>query len=126
MARYYKFTTSGAGRVLATFCSGPSDCPNGFSSVSGLTLRPDGHFLGTIMSNTHPPETGFGTILDISQIGRLTTLHSFTGEADGGFSQSVPIVGPDGAFYGATSGGNLSCGPIYRLTTSDSQLRSCG
>jgi uncharacterized repeat protein (TIGR03803 family) len=112
----YKVTTSGTGKVLATFCSGGTGCPNGFSSVSGLTLRPDGHFLGTTMSNS-PTATGFGTIFDISAAGTLTTVYSFTGEADGGFSQSAPIVGPDGQFYGVTSSSNVSCGTIYRLTT---------
>jgi uncharacterized repeat protein (TIGR03803 family) len=101
---------------LATFCSETSGCANGFSSVSGLTLRPDGHFLGTTLSNSFI-EDGFGTIFDISQTGSLTTLFTFTGDVNGGFSQSPPIVGPDGAFYGVTSSGNLSCGTIYRLTT---------
>jgi hypothetical protein len=112
----YKVTTAGVGKVLTTFCTGSSGCTNGFSSVSGLVMRPDGHFLGTTLSNSWT-ETGFGTIFDVSPTGTLTTLYNFTGEADGGFSQSGPIVGPDGAFYGVTSSSNVNCGTIYRLTS---------
>jgi hypothetical protein len=120
----YKVTTAGKQNVLLNaFCT-TSGCPNGYTSVSGLTLRPDGHFLGTTLSNSFT-EDGFGTIFDISQTGTLDTLFNFSGDANGGLPQSAPILGPDGAFYGVTSGGDVNCGhnlPAHQCIINDSHL----
>ncbi len=103
----YKITPAGNEKALYVWCS-TEICGGG--SMSGLTLRPDGHFLGT-----------GGTIFDVSQTGQLTTLYSLTGGKDGGpwgYPYAPPIEGADGSFYGVAQlgGGSSGCGTIYKMT----------
>jgi len=108
----FKITPAGELKVLYSFCS-QANCADGELPVSGLTLRPDGHFLGTTTSSS-----GAGTVFDISGTGSLTTLYNFTGGTDGGAPSAPPILGPDGSFYGtAFVGGVGNCGTIYKITT---------
>jgi uncharacterized repeat protein (TIGR03803 family) len=113
----YKVTTAGNERLLYSFCS-LTNCADGQTPIGGLTLRPDGHFLGTTEFNVQGIAQGNGTIFDISTIGSLTTVYSFTGGTDGANPTASPILGPDGAFYGVTQdgGGPSGCGTIYRLS----------
>jgi uncharacterized repeat protein (TIGR03803 family) len=115
----FKITPAGNFLVLYSFCS-LANCADG-QSPNGLTLRPDGHFIGTTSAGG---ANDTGTIFDISQTGSLTTLYSFTGGTDGGAPQAPPILGPDGAFYGttATGGAPSRCGTIYRLSATFSVL----
>ena len=112
----FKVTPEGKEIVLYSFCS-QTDCTDGNSPYGGLTLRPDGHFLGTTEYNGVGVANSAGTIFDVSPTGTLTTLHTFTGP-DGAAPISPPIEGPDGSFYGVTpSGGAASnCGTLYRMT----------
>jgi uncharacterized repeat protein (TIGR03803 family) len=71
----FKITPQGQERVLYSFCS-LTNCTDGDTPVSGLTLRPDGHFIGT---TTGGGSTNAGTIFDVSPTGTLTTLYTFTG-----------------------------------------------
>lgn len=98
----YKITPAGKEEYLCVFSS-----VNCAGSPTGLTLRPDGHFLGAIF--------------DVSPTGDLTTLYSLTGGKDGGlwgYPQAPPIEGADGSFYGVAQlgGGSSGCGTIYRMT----------
>ena len=112
----FKVTPAGKEMVVYSFCSA-TKCADGSTPVGGLTLRLNGHFIGTTTSTG--PELGLGTIFDVSQTGTLTTLYTFTGGADGATPLAPPILGPDGSFYGtAQSGGKVLCGTIYRLTGS--------
>ena len=115
----FKITPAGKEMVLYSFCS-QTNCSDGNSPLGGLTLRPDGHFVGTTVYNGVGFANGAGTIFDITQTGSLTTLYTFAGGSDGAFPMAAPIVGPDGSFYGtAQNGGNKSnCGTIYKLTGS--------
>jgi uncharacterized repeat protein (TIGR03803 family) len=101
----YKITAVGTETYLYAFCAPPANCALS-GTESGLTLRPDGHFLGT---------TTQGTIFDVSATGNLTTLYNVSGM---GGSEAAPIEGPDGSFYGVASFGGRpsSCGTIYRIT----------
>jgi uncharacterized repeat protein (TIGR03803 family) len=109
----FKITPSGEMRVLYDFC------PQAFCGIQpqgGLTLRPDGHFIGTTQ---YGGLNGSGTIFDISQTGSLTVLHSFTSSTDGDSPEEPPIYGADGHFYGTTpygGGSKASCGTIYRIS----------
>jgi uncharacterized repeat protein (TIGR03803 family) len=111
----FKVTPEGKEIVLHSFCS-QSDCTDGNTPSGGLTLRPDGHFLGTTEFNGVGVANSAGTIFDISQTGALTTLHTFTGP-DGTVPTAPPIEGPDGSFYGVTSSGGsaFDCGTLYRI-----------
>jgi uncharacterized repeat protein (TIGR03803 family) len=113
-----KVTPAGKEIVLYSFCS-VANCTDGNSPVGGLTLRADGHLLGTTTSNGPGAGNGAGTVFDVSETGTLTTLHTFIG-TDGSQPVSAPILGPDGSFYGVTlNGGNRqSCGTLYRITGS--------
>jgi len=108
----FKITPAGKERVLYSFCS-QTNCSDGESPQSGLTLRPDGHFLGA----TSTGGIQWGTIFDISPAGSLTTLYKFTAGKDGGEPEWPPILGTDGNFYGTTFAfGALSgCGTIYGI-----------
>jgi uncharacterized repeat protein (TIGR03803 family) len=110
----YKVTiTNGKEIVLHSFC--PMDnCADGNTPLSGLTLRGDGHFVGTA-STSEGSAGGPGSIFDITQTGGLTTLYTFTA---GGEPQAVPILGPDAALYGVNwgAGGKTNCGTVYRQT----------
>jgi uncharacterized repeat protein (TIGR03803 family) len=112
-----KVTPEGHEQVIYSFCS-VTNCADGSAPAGGLTLRPDGHFIGTTTSTG--AEFGAGTVFDVTQTGTLTTLHAFTG-TDGSQPLAPPILGPDGSFYGVTSnGGNHeSCGTLYRITGSE-------
>jgi uncharacterized repeat protein (TIGR03803 family) len=109
----FKITPAGQERVLYSFCS-QTNCSDGESPQSGLTLRADGHFLGAASTGG---SQGFGTIFDISPTGSLTTLYNFTGGKDGGFPAWPPILGTDGTFYGTTPnfGAPSGCGTIYGI-----------
>jgi uncharacterized repeat protein (TIGR03803 family) len=110
----FKVTPGGQARVLYSFCA-QANCADGEYPYGGLTLRPNGHFLGT----TNGGGTyNFGTIFDISQAGTHTVLYSFTGGTDGKYPGGAPIAGPGGEFYGTTSSGGISpgCGTLYRFT----------
>jgi uncharacterized repeat protein (TIGR03803 family) len=118
----FKITPAGQMHVLHNFCP-QLLCADGSQPEGGLTLRPDGHFIGTTSAGgSH----NSGTIFDISPDGSLTTLYTFTSGADGGSPYAPPILGPDGQFYGVTeSGGAASnCGTIYRLSTVFTVLHS--
>jgi len=121
----FKITPGGNEKVLYSFCS-QTNCADGNTPVSGLTLRPDGHFLGTTPFNGSGIGQGSGTIFDISPTGGLTTLYSFTGGTDGASPQASPILGPDGQFYGVavSAGGPTGCGTIYRLSAVFTVLHS--
>jgi uncharacterized repeat protein (TIGR03803 family) len=110
----FKVTPGGQARVLYSFCA-QANCADGEYPFGGLTLRPNGHFLGTTQGGG---TYNFGTIFDISEAGTLTVLYSFTGGADGSYPMAAPIEGPGGEFYGTASTGGISpgCGTIYRFT----------
>jgi uncharacterized repeat protein (TIGR03803 family) len=117
----FKVTPGGQARVLYSFCA-QAHCADGEYPYGGLTLRPNGHFLGT----TNEGGTyNFGTIFDISQAGTITVLYSFTGGADGKYPIAAPIAGPGGGFYGTASSGGISsgCGTLYRFTAPGSVVQ---
>ncbi len=103
MGTVYKISPKGELRVLYSFCS-QANCADGSDPDSGLTLRPDGHFLGTTATGGSFNQ---GTIFDITQTGTLTVLYNFTGGNDGAFPTAPPILGPDGSFYGTARNGGL-------------------
>jgi uncharacterized repeat protein (TIGR03803 family) len=112
----FKVSTAGKVNVLHSFCA-QANCVDGSSPDGGLTLRPDGHFIGTTLTGG---SYGYGTIFDVTQTGELHVLYNFTGVTDGAYPSAPPILGPDGSYYGTTAqGGDASgCGSIYRIRNS--------
>jgi len=112
----FKITLSGKMGVLHHFCS-QANCADGSGPVGGLTLRPDGHFLGTTETGG---KFGYGTIFDITQTGELHMLYDFTASGDGSYPAAPPVMGPDGAYYGTAweGGGPSGCGALYKIRNS--------
>ncbi len=64
--------------------------------------------------------SNFGVIFKLSPTGRMTTLHSFTGGADGAYPSGNLVLDAQANLYGTTSeGGNAypsqGCGAVYEL-----------
>jgi uncharacterized repeat protein (TIGR03803 family) len=95
----FKITPGGTLTTLYSFSGSDGKYPS-----SGVTLGPDGNFYGTtwIGGNTTFTVNGQGIIFKITATGTFTILHEFSGSDAGG---SGLTLGPDGNFYGTTSGG---------------------
>jgi uncharacterized repeat protein (TIGR03803 family) len=101
-----KSTLTGTVTVLHSF-----NLTDGAAPQGGLTLAPDGNFYGAAPSGG---TDGAGVIFKITPSGTFTVIHNFTRGTDGGFPKMSPVVGNDGALYGATGvGGSI----FYKITT---------
>jgi uncharacterized repeat protein (TIGR03803 family) len=84
---------------------------DGYNPTGPMVVDAQGNFYGATR-NGGP--TNNGTIFKIDSSGNETVLYNFEGQADGSLPLGL-VLGPDGAFYGATSctyecysgGGNL-------------------
>jgi uncharacterized repeat protein (TIGR03803 family) len=88
---------------------------DGATPLAGLFEGSDSNFYGM---TTRGGVNDTGTVFQITSAGTLTTLHSFTGGADGGYPLGGVIQGSDGNFYGTTSqGGANNTGTVFQITT---------
>ena len=121
------FTIDPAGTppVTPTFLHSFSGGADGGSVYGGVVEGTDGNFYGTTygggMVNSLFPN-GAGTVFKITPTGTLTTLHTFTGGADGSNPQSGLVLASDGDFYGTTTLGNRSSltpngGTVFKITS---------
>ena len=95
--------------VLHSF--GGSD--NSGQSFARLYQGSDGYFYGTVGWGG---SFGAGTLFQISSAGTFTTLHNFTGGADGDHPSfgGALVQGQDGLFYGTTyQGGSQNTGVVF-------------
>jgi uncharacterized repeat protein (TIGR03803 family) len=94
---------------------------DGAAPYAALIQGTNGAFYGTAETDG---SNGHGTVFEVTASGTvatLTTLYSFTGDADGGNPYSALTAGTDGLLYGATSaGGAYGFGTIFSITTSGS------
>lgn len=99
----FKITPEGALSTVHTFSS-----ESGGTNPTGLALGTDGNFYGTTkqggqLSSTCPYKSaGCGTVFKLTPTG-VVSLHSFSG-TDGMNPVGGLTFGPDGNFYGTTSG----------------------
>jgi len=117
----FKLTPSGTLTTLYTFCSvfrrDPDYCLDGGGPNAGVIKGGDGDFYGTT-SDGGANVLG-GTVFKLTPTGTLTTLHSFSGEADDTASPNGVILGKDGNLYGTTAGGPLNqTSTVFELTPS--------
>jgi uncharacterized repeat protein (TIGR03803 family) len=111
----FKLTPSGALTTLYSFCS-DADCTDG-ASPNGVIEGGEGNFYGTT-SDGGANRTG-GTVFKLTPSGTLTTLYSFSGEADDTASPNGVIKGSDGNLYGSTAGGpGNEASTVFKLTLS--------
>jgi len=81
-----------------------------------LLQATDGNFYG--MTRNGGAYNG-GTIFMLTTSGKITTLHNFSGTADGANPYGSLIQATDGNLYGMTSsGGAAGYGTIFKITTS--------
>ncbi len=86
----------------------------GYLPLAGLSQAPDGNLYGTTYEGG---ASNFGTLIVMTPLGKVTTLYSFTGAADGGHPSADLVQGPDGNFYGTTIvGGAFDDGLVFRWT----------
>ncbi len=84
--------------------------------LGGLTLGTDQRYHGTIDA---AGTRNHGAVYRLSPSGDIVYEHDFEGGADGGYPQSAPIQGADGAFYGTTVGASSDyAGTVYKIDTS--------
>src|SRR5262249_2438271 len=82
---------------------------------------PDGTFYGTA---DRGGTNNLGTVFKIDAFGTVTTLHSFSGGADGQTPVASLVRATDGYYYGPTEGGGggtcgcCGCGTIFRTDSS--------
>ncbi len=106
----FRMTPTGGVTTLHVFDNGTD---GGYPS-SALTQDSDGNFYGTC---AYGGDGYYGTIFRLTLAGQLTTLHTFTGDANGALPYAGLVPGPDGNFYGvAQQAGGNGYGTIYRLT----------
>ncbi len=82
---------------------------------SWLIQASDGNFYGT---TSQGGANNSGTVFQITSAGTLTTLHSFTGGADGATPIAGLFQGSDSNFYGMTTrGGANDTGTVFQITS---------
>jgi uncharacterized repeat protein (TIGR03803 family) len=115
----FEITPAGSLTTLYSFTGGADQG----SPVAGLVQANDGYLYGTTSALTLPNPTPFGTVFRIAPSGTLTTLHTFTGEADGGYPAAGLLQATNGDLYGTTSSyGALGGGTVYSLSLGLSQF----
>jgi uncharacterized repeat protein (TIGR03803 family) len=111
----FKMTPSGTLTTFYNFCS-VLYCDDGSAPDGGLIQAAGGNFYGTTTTGgaSQPNQIGNGVVYEITQAGKLTTLHSFDA-TDGSFPVAT-LVPYHGSFYGTTklAGANGS-GTLFRL-----------
>jgi uncharacterized repeat protein (TIGR03803 family) len=107
----FRVDSNGNLTTMYSFTGGP----DGANPVEALIQGSDGFLYGTALFGGDPTctvstYTGCGSVFKIDPAGDFTTLHDFSGGAEGGVPVSALIEAGDGDFYGtATAGGDPSC-----------------
>jgi uncharacterized repeat protein (TIGR03803 family) len=110
---FFRITTGGMLATLYSFCS-QTGCADGQYPEAGLIQGTDGKFYGT----TAGAGTNYGTVFSLTEVGALTTLHTFAGyPSDGSNPYAGLLQGTNGKFYGTTSeGGAYAGGTVFSLS----------
>jgi uncharacterized protein (TIGR03437 family) len=109
----YSITPSGNRTVLYSFTNGADGGQPRFSLVPAS----DGNVYGTTTVGgivNSPCPLGCGTIFKITPAGVFSTVHVFTGAADGAGAEQL-VKGADGNIYGITFVGSTSA--LFKLTS---------
>jgi len=117
----FEVTTNGTFATLFNFAS-----TNGAQPYGAVTVGPDGNLYGTTSDGFYPNGAfDGGTIFELTTNGLLTTLaqlSGFFGSIYGTSNGVVPYagltLGPDGNFYGTTTGGGTNgTGTVFQVST---------
>jgi uncharacterized repeat protein (TIGR03803 family) len=113
----FKFDASLAGRQAVHYF----DYLHGAQPQFGMMQAPDGSIIGTTPfgGRSRAESNASGVLFRITMDGTYQMLHDFVDSPDGWApsQNGAPVVGPDGAIYGTTSGGGSpqGLGTIYRI-----------
>ncbi len=110
-------TPDGKVTTLHSFCS-RVNCLDGSYPIAGLVQDTDGNFYGTTENGG---ATNGGTVFNMTLNGKVTTLYSFTGGADGANPYAGIVQAAGGNFYGTTQIGGDSDGrggTVFKITPS--------
>ncbi len=107
----FKYGADGTFTVLHTFDANGDD---GQYPEHGVVADKAGNLYGvTALGGA----SGEGTVYKIDSSGKLTTLHSFSNGADGGFLYGGLDIDKDGNLYGSTmDGGAANAGTVFKLS----------
>lgn len=109
----FEITPTGTFKLLHSF---RIDNSEGNAPATGLTLAPDGTFVGVTYGGG---KFGSGTAFKMTAAGKVSTLHNFgAAPSEGTFPFMAALaVGTDGNYYGTTMlGGTGGLGTVFRLT----------
>src|SRR5208282_5514631 len=116
----YKVTKTGKETILHKFAGGGED---GLEPQTGLIQDAAGTFYGTTAAGGISVECG--TVFKMTKSGKVTVLHTFTGQPDGALPLGILILDKAGNIYGTTPGGgdpncttaNQGCGVVFKIDT---------
>src|ERR1017187_5933854 len=110
----FKIAPSGTLTTLYSFCS-QGTCTDGEEPFGALVQATNGSLYGTTPLGG---ANDAGTVFKITPGGTLTTLHSFSGGADGGDPVAALVQATNGYLYGTTQvGGAIGAGgTVFRMT----------
>jgi uncharacterized repeat protein (TIGR03803 family) len=118
--------TNGQGTVFQISPSGAFTTLYSFTKMNSTFINADGAFPSSLVQGNdgnlygtaqYGGASGLGTVFKITAAGVLTTLHSFTGQADGSYPSAGLVVGNDSNLYGTTySGGTNGGGTVFMIT----------
>ena len=110
----FKVAKTGKETILHRFVGGSEQ--DGSQPVAGLIQDAAGNFYGTRVSGGIVTNGGYGTVYRMSQSGKVTILHSFTGN-DGIQPTGWLTQDAAGNFYGtAITGGSTGYGTVFKMT----------
>ncbi len=105
----FRTTSAGVVTPLVSF-----SYTNGGIPVAGLVQDTDGTFYGTTY---YGGTNGAGSVFKMADDGTLTSLYSFSGDADGSNPFGGLLLSRDGNLYGTTeSGGTYGAGTVFRMS----------
>lgn len=108
----FKITPAGTLTTLYSFCAF-ANCADGQEPTAGLVQGRNGNFYGTTQFGG---VYDGGTVFEITQTGKLSTLHNFNG-TDGYSPSGALIQASNGNFYGETvEGEGIAFGTIFEIT----------
>lgn len=126
----FQLDANGKESVLYSFTGGP----DGANPFGGVVRDDQGNLYGTTSSAGEHDCTelgcgrcnnrGCGTVFKLDSAGKLTTLHTFTGGADGSYPVAGLIRDARGNFYSTTVYGGDSrchCGIVFTLDTNNNE-----
>jgi uncharacterized repeat protein (TIGR03803 family) len=110
--------TGGTGTIFRVSSGGGyTVLANGYGSYATPALDNQGNLYGIAGGGAY----GWGTVFKLGRNGNVTTLYSFTGEADGGDPYGGVVLDGQGNIYGTTlQGGASGVGTVFKLDSSGS------